>query len=263
MPGAPVREPVPPRAARSLLAVWAAVLAAVVALLVAVLVVVLVVLPAANRPPEAPPIGPVAEAYLDAVARGDAEEALAMTDVDEGTFHSASTALLGDDVLAGAQERIADPRVEAVEVFGYGGYAARTAVVYALGGQRHETELRWDYDEDTREWRVDNGLLATLSVAGLGGDAVPVEVAGVTPDPGAECYAGCGRTTAYVLFAGVYQVRADLSGFELHPNNTMPAELVVTMTPGVSEKVAYLAVPQGDPWPTVNGTDVTPDQAQG
>lgn len=250
---------------RTMFTGWAVVLTVAVVVVIAGLVYVLVVRPAMNRPAEARPVQPVVEAYLDAVASGDAERALAMTDIDEGTFDGASTALLGDDVLLGADERIAEPRVEAVEVSGYGGYVARATVVYTLGGAEHEAELRWDYDETAQEWRVTNGLLATLRVDGLGGDPVPVEVAGVTPDADAECYRACGPMTAYVLFAGVYQVDADLSGFEMHPDNTTPAEQLITITPGVTASISYLAVPQGDPWPVVNGnpTDPSPDPTDG
>lgn len=254
-----------PDTAKRMLTGWAVVLTVAVAVIVAGLVYVLLVRPAINRPAEALPVRPFVEAYLDAVANGDAARALAMTDVDEGTFDGASTALLGDDVLGGAQERITDPRVETVEVSGYGGYAARTTVVYTLAGEEHEAELDWDYDETTQEWRVTNGLLATLRVDGLGGDPVPIEVAGVTPDAAAECYGACTQMPAYLLFAGVYQVDADLSDFEVHPDNTTPAEQLVTITPGVSANVSYLAVPVGDPWPIVNGnpTDPSPDATDG
>lgn len=84
-------------------------------------------------------------------------------------------------VLA-AQERIADPRVGAVELSGSGSRAEIT-VAYTLGGESHEAVLRREYDEDAQAWWVVAGLLGTLRVAGLSGHGIPVEVAGVTPDP--------------------------------------------------------------------------------
>ena len=234
---------------------WAVVLAVVAAVVAAGLVFVFVVQPAMNRPAEALPVRPVVDAYLDAVADGDATGALAMTRVDEGTFDGASTAFLSDEVLRGAQERITDPRVEALEI---SGYRATTTVAYTLAGDEHVVELRWDYDEDAQEWQVLGGLLATVRVEGLGGDAVPVTVVDVTPDPVADCYGPCAWTPAYALFAGVYPFRADLSGFEVHPENTTPAELLVPVTPGTSESVRYLAVPQGEEWPVVNGNPTDP-----
>ncbi|QCB92521.1 hypothetical protein [Cellulomonas shaoxiangyii] len=237
-------------------------LAAVVAVAVAGLVAALVVLPAVNRADPPPPVRPVVEAYLAAVADGDATAALAVSRADQERFDGASTGLLGDDVLQGARERITDPRVEAEDVRGTG---ATVAVGYTLAGERQQADLRLRYDEDAAEWHVVDGLLGTVRVEGLGGDTVPVEVAGVTPDPGAECTGECAETATYTLFAAVYDVRADLSGFEVHPRNTEPAEQLVTVGPGTTQSVRYLAVPQGDDWPVVNGnpTDPSPDATDG
>lgn len=243
---------------RTALSVWTAVIAAGIVVVIGGLLVVLVVMPALNRPPKAPPVEPVVEAYLDAVAGGDATAALAMTDVDEGRFDGASTALLDDDVLRAA-ERIAGPRLQDVEYSGYGDYVAAATVVYTLAGQETGVTMRLEYDEDAKEWRVVDGLLGTVRFEALGGDAIPVEVSGAAPDPDAECYRACGATPAYLLFAGVYDVRADLSGFEIHPDNTTPDETTVTIEPLTSQSVRYLAVPQGDEWPVVDGEPTDPD----
>lgn len=235
--------------------VFAAVVAAGIAVVVVGLLLVLVVLPAVNRQAEPPPVRPVVEAYLAAVADGDVTAALAVSRPDEARLDGASTALLGDDVLRGARERITDPRVEGEDVVGT---SATVAVSYTLADERQEAELRLRYDEDAEEWSVVDGLLGTVRVEGLGGDTVPVQVAGVTPDPGAECFATCSRTDSYVLLTGVYDVRADLSGFEVHPSNTTAEESTVTVAPGTSQTVRYLAVPLGDEWPVVNGTPTDP-----
>ena len=245
------------RGSTALIALNGVILAGI-AVVVLGLVYVLLVMPTLNRPEEAPPVLPAVEAYLDAVAGGDTAGALAMTELDKAAFHVTSTVLLDDEVLQAAQERISDAQVEDVEVSGSGGSSARTTVVYTLAGEQHETELRWDYDEDAEEWRVLNGLVGTLSADGLGGDVVPVEVAGVTPEPGEVCFEECQPMTSYALFVGVYPVRADLSGFEVHPDNTTPAELVVTVTPELPTSLSYLAVPAGKPWPVVNGNPTDP-----
>lgn len=237
------------------LKVLAVVVGAAVLLVVAGLVLVLAVLPAVNRQVEPPSALPAAEAYLEAVADGDATAALAMSHVDESALDGASTALLNDEVLRGARERITDPRVEGEDALGT---SATVAVTYTLADEPHETELRLRYDEDAQEWRVVDGLLGSVRVEGLGGGGVPVEVAGVTPDPDAECYGECATTPSYALFTAAYDVRADLSGFEVHPRNTTPADSVVTVDPGSSQSVRYLAVPQGDEWPVVNGTPTDP-----
>lgn len=240
-----------PRAAK----VLAGVVGAVALVVVAGLVLVLAVLPAVNREAAPPSPGPVVEEYVRAVADGDAAAALAVSRVDAAQFDGASPALLTDEVLAGARERVTDPVVDEPRVTGA---AAAATVRYTLGGEPREAELRLRFDEDAREWHVVDGLLGSVRVEGLGGDTVPVEVSGVTPDPDAECYGPCARTASYVLLAGAYDVRADLSGFELHPENTTPAESVVTVDPGTSQSVRYLAVPQGDPWPVVDGTPTDP-----
>ncbi len=237
-------------------------IAAGIAVVIGGLLVALVVIPALNRPPKAPPVEPVVEAYLDAVSGGDATSALAMTDVDEGRFHGASTVLLVDGVLRAA-ERIADPTLQDVEYSGYGDYVAAATVVYTLAGEETGVTLRLEYVEDAKEWRFVDGLLGTVRFEALAGDEIPVEVAGTAPDPDAACFRSCGANPAYLLFAGVYDVRADLSGFEIHPDNTTPDETTVIIAPLTSQSVRYLAVPQGDEWPIVDGQPTDPDLDRG
>ncbi|WP_136517993.1 hypothetical protein [Cellulomonas telluris] len=231
------------------------VLATLLALVVAGVVLAVAVLPGLLAADEPPPVRPVVEAYLEAVAAGDAEAALALSQPDASGLDGASTALLRDDVLGGARERLTGARVTGEEVVGT---SATVTVAYTLAGAPQEAELRLRVDEDAQEWRVLLGLLGTVRVEGLSGDAVPVEVAGVVPDPDADCIGQCAGTPAYTLFTAVYDVRADLSGFELHPHNETPAEQAVTVLPGTAERVRYLAVPVGDEWPVVNGTDTDP-----
>ena len=221
-----------------------------------------------NRPAEAPPLRPVVEAYLDDVATGDAAGALAMTQVDDRTFDGESTGLLVDEALRGARERITDPQVEAVDEHSFAGSTARATVVYRLAGEQHEAKLTWRHNEDTNEWRVVDGLIRTLIVEGLPGHTVPFQLAGVTPEPKEVCHgegdeAWCGPASAYAVFAGVYELRADLSGFEVHPHNTTAAEQLVTIMPGALSRVSYLAVPRGEPWPIVNGKSIDPSPDEG
>jgi hypothetical protein len=172
-----------------------------------------------------PSARPVAQEYLDAISSGDATRALALTsDHADMTLH-ASTALLTDDVLRGASQRISNVQITRVPSALELGDSARIGVRYTVGGHDEQASLYLEWDAASG-WRVQSGLLGSVSMTGSRYvDNMPFTVSGVAAsDATSFCRDGCSQSRAYLLFPGVYRVRASLDGWVLDPRDSTPIE---------------------------------------
>ncbi|MFC8193172.1 hypothetical protein ACFUMH_16070 [Cellulomonas sp. NPDC057328] len=221
----------------------ALVLALVVVVLLAAAGVVVagVVLMRTTGDPHPSP-APHAEQYLDALATGDATGALALSGPDDTSLAVGSTALLRDDVLAGAVARIADARVADVTVFPGD---ATVDVTFTLAGDTYRETLAYDWDEADDDWVLTRGLAGTLAVTGQRAAPVPFAVTGVRADDDpALCRDGrCGPDGEQLLFPAVYDVSVDLTGWAFDPAENRPTEQEVRVEPRGDAELRFVAEP--------------------
>jgi hypothetical protein len=199
-----------------------------VAILIAGIVAGAVIIVNASSAPPAPE--PFVKAYLDDIARGDADAA---RDVDSGTEETVvatnsgrldTTAFLSAAVLQSATERISDVRIEASEV--YGRSKAKVTASYELAGERRDLLIFLRWDEQSDGWALESGLFARISVMGgvSGPDvSLPFTLGGVGSSDVAAVVPG---TVEYLVYPGVYDFALEISPEVLADPSAIPAEVV-------------------------------------
>jgi len=158
-----------------------------------------------------------AQAYLDAIASGDASLAVSMMGEDSGARNNencpAYRGLLTDEILRGSVERISDGRVVESRAIPSPGqknpdgkvFNGTVDVAFSLAGDSHEAKLRYAY-EDGR-WVLIDGLAGTLSVhTHLSMSYVPFIIAGVDADPARSPLPAHPCADSFMLFPAVYHV---------------------------------------------------------
>lgn len=149
-----------------------------------------------------------AEAYLDAVEAGDADEANGHARVDK---RSRQTELLRSDVLEEADERISDVDLGRLRVDSERG-SARGTVEYRLDGRRYSDRLELARDSDG--WYVRDGLTVELPFD-WSGEGGPFALAGFD-----EVLSGAESLEVY---PAVYGVEAPNEFFEVVGDGRMVA----------------------------------------
>ncbi|MCL2455590.1 MAG: hypothetical protein FWD18_09885 [Micrococcales bacterium] len=161
-----------------------------------------------------------AQAYLDAVASGDASRALELSDEIDGESlrgQPVSDVLLTDAVLGGATERISDVQIQSVRVNnaiqGEQGSSATdgsVSVTFVLDSETRRGSLGYRYVDG--RWSLREGLIGYLALPCYPSSGVPlqidganVDLSGVTTTPGTQ--PGC-EARSLALFNAVYHVRA-------------------------------------------------------
>lgn len=192
----------------------AVIVVAAVAVVVVLVLVGLVVRSHLARP--APPV----DAYVAAVASGDAAAVLAASGDD--SWLGGSTQLLVDDVAASAGERIGDVEVRPADV---GRSTATYTVSFTLAGERSDAEVAYDWVDGTG-WVLVRGMLGSLQVTTDGGDDAPFSIGGVaaSADPATcprSCSAGDGQPFTYALLPGTYDVEPDVTGLDAAATQTV------------------------------------------
>ena len=213
-----------------------------VAILIAGIVGGAVVIVNASSAPPSPE--PFVKAYLDDVARGDAEAARA---IDSGTEEEVvaanggrvdATTFLSADALRSASERISDVRIEASEVYGRSG--AQVTASYELAGERREVLvfLRWDEQQDG--WALKSGLFNRISVmGGVNGpdDSLPFALGGVGSTDAPVVTPG---TVEFLVYPGVYDFALNVSSDVLTDPASIPTELVQGPAPDRFAETVYV-----------------------
>jgi hypothetical protein len=199
-----------------------------VAIVIGAIVATVVVI--ANASSAAPSPEPFVQAYLDDIARGDADAARAIDSSTEESVVAANggrvdaTTFLSADALQSATERISDVRIEASEVYGRSG--AQVTASYELAGERRDVLvfLRWDEQQDG--WALKSGLFNRISVmGGVNGpdDSLPFALGGVGSTDAPVVTPG---TVEYLVYPGVYDFTLNVSPDVLTDPSAIPTEVV-------------------------------------
>ena len=186
VPGAPVS---PPRklGTGALLGIIGGAVALVVIVAVVVIAAILPNLTSGTSP------SAVAEAYLTAIAEGDAETALTYLDDAPG-----ETTLLTDEVLEVSRSLAPIEDIEVVEATS-DQFSGEVTVSYTLGGEPVTTTYNVYNSDD--EWEISGGL-STLITSQLKGLGVTVNGAAIDGD-------------SYEVFPGTYEFATTLPAFTL------------------------------------------------
>jgi hypothetical protein len=178
------------------------------------------------------------QAYLDALATGDASAALALSDeanperwVEDGEV---TRYLLTDKVFRGATERISDVTIEMAKVTSAPrpGVDAYAVVRFSLAGSTREATLY--LQRDGEHWKVTRGLMGSVLVINSDDSAnLPFDISGVD-SAGARCGAGdCLPGMRYLLLPGVYHIEVRVGPpWRLAAFNTTATSQAVTILQG-------------------------------
>ena len=222
----------------------------IVALLVAVLLIRVRVVD--SRPPATP----VAAAYIDAIARGDADAARALFDpsrtrraagdlVDSETFTGAAA-------LENATERISDVSI-GITTGARNRPRSFVFFSYTLGGRRFENQtigLRWS----AGAWSIDEGLTESLQVEPyFGGTPAPTTVRVVLGRAEATVPVPPVRRATFLAYPARYPLMIGADGWLLDAASRMPETVTLAPTGGTELVVprfghgaADTLTPQGD-----------------
>lgn len=215
-PPLPTRPPRDPRARRRLVR-WLVSLAVVLMLVVGGVVAVMLI--NQSRDPAA-----AVEHYLELLEEGDAAGANEL--VDPG-LDEAGRALLDDEVLAGAVERI---RIDDVETVARDGGSAEVVATISLGGDSFIHAF--DVEEGPREllflqtWAVEEPLVVPAQV-GVEESGLPTELDGVVTIGASENGGAVGREievgeTLHV-YPAIYEVAGDFGDYAAPATATLRA----------------------------------------
>jgi len=188
------------------------------------------------------------EQYLDLLADGKAEKAAEM--VDPG-IDNASRALLTDEVLAGAKQRL---EVIDVKQLSKADHGASVRATYAINGEQHEKVFTVDRGDkeygllDT--WDLNEPLLVPVKISADQVSDVTVGKSAVHLSE-AESYFGDSDSSFsgdFYVYPGIYTVSAANTDYlqvdaqELRANHPDDMEAAVTLTTTVTDKLSELAL---------------------
>ena len=150
---------------------------------------------------------PIAERYLAAIAAGDADAAHLL---DGAAFETAPHSrvgvdLLSDDVMAVAQERIADVSVSLISATES---KASVQTQFSLAGETYTPRVFFEWDEARDDWIITSSLSNILDVYSFTTETdrerLPFTVEGL--DATLQQSADAGSLLGYAMYPGVYLV---------------------------------------------------------
>lgn len=173
-----------------------------------------------------------AQAYLDAIADGDADAARA---IDESSFddypvQNTGTALLTNEVLGSAVERISNV---SVKLQGATEESATVATSFTLAGETHTQSLFLVWDAESAAWQVERSFASPISVSADNGEPnglryVPFQVG---DSDLLQQKADDKTLLGFVAYPAVYDLVAELDPGTVEDLEATPLEREVVVIP--------------------------------
>ena len=173
-----------------------------------------------------------AQAYLDAIADGDADAARAFDEssFDEYPVQNTGTTLLTNEALGSAVERISEV---SVKLQGATEDSATVATSFTLAGEKHTQSIYLVWETESKTWQVERSFASPISVSADNGEPnglryLPFQVG---DSDGLQQKADDKTLLGFVAYPAVYNLTVDLDADQVDDIEANPLERQVVVVP--------------------------------